>query len=159
MSRQKDSTNTTKTTLLAQHKILKQRQQLRFDDNTLKSVTTKAFECHDKSLTLTTKVCSCRGRSLSTLKTKVCDCHSKKLKTPTNKVCQCHGKSFTCGGSNSTRFQGPVVQSPISTNPGLTLSKTYGVNPGLLAPTNQALNNRAQYFSNLKMAGESYDEK
>ena len=44
VSRQKDSTNTTKTTLLAQHKILKQRQQLRFDDNTLKSVTTKAFE-------------------------------------------------------------------------------------------------------------------
>ena len=28
-------------------------------------------------------------------------------------------------------FQGPVVQSPISTNPGLTLNKTYGVNPGL----------------------------
>ena len=26
---------------------------------------------------------------------------------------------------------GPVVQSPISTNPGLTLNKTYGVNPGL----------------------------
>ena len=29
------------------------------------------------------------------------------------------------------RFQGPVVQSPISTNPGLTLNKTYRVNPGL----------------------------
>ena len=27
--------------------------------------------------------------------------------------------------------QGPVVQSPISTNPGLTVNKTYGVNPGL----------------------------
>ena len=27
--------------------------------------------------------------------------------------------------------QGPVVQSPISTKPGLTLNKTYGVNPGL----------------------------
>ena len=27
--------------------------------------------------------------------------------------------------------QGPVVQSPISTNPGLTLNKTCGVNPGL----------------------------
>ena len=27
--------------------------------------------------------------------------------------------------------QGPVVQSPISANPGLTLNKTYGVNPGL----------------------------
>ena len=26
---------------------------------------------------------------------------------------------------------GPVVQSPISTNPGLTLNKTYRVNPGL----------------------------
>ena len=26
---------------------------------------------------------------------------------------------------------GPVVQSPISANPGLTLNKTYGVNPGL----------------------------
>ena len=25
----------------------------------------------------------------------------------------------------------PVVQRPISTNPGLTLNKTYGVNPGL----------------------------
>ena len=28
-------------------------------------------------------------------------------------------------------FLGPVVQSPISANPGLTLNKTYGVNPGL----------------------------
>ena len=27
--------------------------------------------------------------------------------------------------------QGPVVQSPIIANPGLTLNKTYGVNPGL----------------------------
>ena len=27
--------------------------------------------------------------------------------------------------------QGPVVQSPISANPGLTLNKAYGVNPGL----------------------------
>ena len=27
---------------------------------------------------------------------------------------------------------GPVVQSPISANPGLTLHKTYGVNPGLV---------------------------
>ena len=26
---------------------------------------------------------------------------------------------------------GPVVQSPIGTNPGLTLNKAYGVNPGL----------------------------
>ena len=26
---------------------------------------------------------------------------------------------------------GPVVQSPISANPGLTLNKTCGVNPGL----------------------------
>ena len=25
----------------------------------------------------------------------------------------------------------PVVQSPISANPGLTVNKTYGVNPGL----------------------------
>ena len=33
---------------------------------------------------------------------------------------------------NCTVFhQGPVVQSPISTNPGLTLNKTYKVNPGL----------------------------
>ena len=28
-------------------------------------------------------------------------------------------------------LQGLVVQSPISTNPGLTLNKTYRVNPGL----------------------------
>ena len=27
--------------------------------------------------------------------------------------------------------QGSAVQSPISTNPGLTLNKTYRVNPGL----------------------------
>ena len=26
---------------------------------------------------------------------------------------------------------GPVVQSPICVNPGLTLNKAYGVNPGL----------------------------
>ena len=33
--------------------------------------------------------------------------------------------------SEQNRRQAPVVQSPISTNPGLTLNKTYGVNPGL----------------------------
>ena len=36
---------------------------------------------------------------------------------------------------------GPVVQSPISANPGLTLNKTYRVNPGI--STNRALNNGA----------------
>ena len=30
-----------------------------------------------------------------------------------------------------TRLPGPVVQTPISANPGLTLNKTYGVNSGL----------------------------
>ena len=35
-----------------------------------------------------------------------------------------------CCCENSCQ-QGPVVQSPISTNPGLTLNKTYRVNPGL----------------------------
>ena len=33
--------------------------------------------------------------------------------------------------SMELKLQGPVVQSPISTNPGLTLNKTYGVKPGL----------------------------
>ena len=39
----------------------------------------------------------------------------------------------TCDFISSTRYnhQGPVVQSPISTNPGLTLNRTYRVNPGL----------------------------
>ena len=31
-----------------------------------------------------------------------------------------------------TIHQGPVVQRPMSTNPGLTLNKTYRVNPGLV---------------------------
>ena len=31
----------------------------------------------------------------------------------------------------SVKLRGPVVQSPISANPGLTLNKTYRVNPGL----------------------------
>ena len=34
-------------------------------------------------------------------------------------------------GKKYDYFQGPVVQSPISANPGLTLNKTYGVNLGL----------------------------
>ena len=36
---------------------------------------------------------------------------------------------FTLGTSKTL---GPVVQSPIGTNPGLTLNKTYRVNPGLV---------------------------
>ena len=32
---------------------------------------------------------------------------------------------------NVVNSLGTVVQSPISTNPGLTLNKTYRVNPGL----------------------------
>ena len=35
------------------------------------------------------------------------------------------------GFSQTYIAQGPVVQNPISTNPGLTLNKTYRVNPGL----------------------------
>ena len=37
---------------------------------------------------------------------------------------------------------GLVVQSPISTNPGLTLYKTDGVNPEFALHVNRALNNR-----------------
>ena len=62
---------------------MKLRQQLRFDNNILKSVTTKASERHGKSLqTLTTKVCNRRDRSLSTSTTKVCNRRGKNLKTP-----------------------------------------------------------------------------
>ena len=52
---------------------------------------------------------------------------------------------FTLGTSKTL---GPVVQSPISTNPGLTLNKTYRVNPGLVL-SNRALNNRAQLTSSV----------
>ena len=92
---------------LLQNIKLKLRQQLRFDNNILKSVTTKASERHGKSLqTPTTKVCNRRGRSLSTSTTKVCNRPGKNLKTPTTNC-----KDFTRGGnefrggSNSTRFQ------------------------------------------------------
>ena len=45
------------------------------------------------------------------------------------------GINFRTSLVNITLFSkntiGPVVQSQIITNPGLTLNKTYGVNPGL----------------------------
>ena len=40
-------------------------------------------------------------------------------------------RGFSKTSADPYTFQGPVVQSPISTNHGLTLNKTYGVNPGL----------------------------
>ena len=42
-----------------------------------------------------------------------------------------HEKLFLMPPVRTDVLQGPVVQSPISTNPGLTLNKTYGVNLGL----------------------------
>ena len=38
---------------------------------------------------------------------------------------------YTCSHNLHDQSLGPVVQSPISANPGLTLNKTYKVNPGL----------------------------
>ena len=43
-------------------------------------------------------------------------------------TCTCNRTKSSLGADN----QGPVVQSPISANPGLNLNKTCGVNPGLV---------------------------
>ena len=39
--------------------------------------------------------------------------------------------NLNCHNETSLAYLGPVVQSLISTNPGLTLNKTYRVYPGL----------------------------
>ena len=46
-------------------------------------------------------------------------------------VCCFMSPDYQVSFSNRGNNQDPVVQSPISTNPGLTINKTYEVEPGL----------------------------